>query len=492
MGRKGRSQKIGDHPDENTIGADSTAAPPEPLLRPVTPRSHSVDSDVSNPETVTPQDTGVQEVPANGTKLGPAFNAFDEGDPIHIGCTLYYQSISAMPHYRGASFEELRVQDYHQRLRPLSVSDPSPCSIFTTQKVDPSESWSRPAEKLADPSAFSVPPDDEEDADEDTDEDGDAESPEEDAFPTVEDPRLCIRWEGLWFADGNVILHVANTIFRVHRSILSTHSSVFDEMFSIPPPENAETFADCPIVHLTDTRAQVRHLLMTLYYPFHFHDYADSYAFLDDILRASTKYNIDNLRKNAIAKLLPSFPNTLAGFDSIVRSPTRLRESKRRAMAVINLARSTGCLEMLPSAFYFCSRLPVHTILRGNGVTTICTDDAAKCIIGREKLLKKWDKRTHAFLYDKNLVPRHVFAVCPDCPESESEKVAHTLKFFQEKDTARPFGLELFEDWDRIGVCRNLAVSLEAKHQKAREKLWEMLPEIFGLGSWGECKEVSP
>jgi BTB/POZ domain len=34
-----------------------------------------------------------------------------------------------------------------------------------------------------------------------------------------------------WFPDGNVVLQVESTLFRVHRSILSMHSEVFHGMF---------------------------------------------------------------------------------------------------------------------------------------------------------------------------------------------------------------------------------------------------------------------
>ena len=41
---------------------------------------------------------------------------------------------------------------------------------------------------------------------------------------------------GLWFDDGNVILIAESTSFEVHKSILSSKSYVFKDMFSIPQP----------------------------------------------------------------------------------------------------------------------------------------------------------------------------------------------------------------------------------------------------------------
>lgn len=45
-----------------------------------------------------------------------------------------------------------------------------------------------------------------------------------------------VRHPTLWLDDGNVVLVVENTGFRVHRGILSKHSDVFRDMFSVPQP----------------------------------------------------------------------------------------------------------------------------------------------------------------------------------------------------------------------------------------------------------------
>ncbi|KAF8581174.1 hypothetical protein K439DRAFT_1636403 [Ramaria rubella] len=53
-------------------------------------------------------------VPATGSS-SPPFQEFQERDQSgSVSTTLHYQSISCMPAYRNASFEELRVQDYAQ------------------------------------------------------------------------------------------------------------------------------------------------------------------------------------------------------------------------------------------------------------------------------------------------------------------------------------------------------------------------------------------
>lgn len=124
--------------------------------------------------------------------------------------------------------------------------------------------------------------------------------------------------QNFWYSDGNVILAVTNSplasrnsndmnmnvallsisgnessavretpidrkpqevvLFRVHKSILSKHSQVFADMFSLPDvpslsesgDENLtanETYSNVPVVNLSDTAEQVRDVLSILYDP---------------------------------------------------------------------------------------------------------------------------------------------------------------------------------------------------------------------------------
>lgn len=69
----------------------------------------------------------------------------------------------------------------------------------------------------------------------------------------------------MWFTDGNVILEAEETQFRVHRGVLAMHSTVFKDMFEMPQPSEGLTEEGCPVVHLSDTAADVEHLLNAVY-----------------------------------------------------------------------------------------------------------------------------------------------------------------------------------------------------------------------------------
>ena len=71
--------------------------------------------------------------------------------------------------------------------------------------------------------------------------------------------------EDVWFSDGNIILQAGGVAFRVYRGILSLHSEVFADMFSVPQPVSVDTLDGCPVVHLVDHPDELRRLLRVLF-----------------------------------------------------------------------------------------------------------------------------------------------------------------------------------------------------------------------------------
>lgn len=86
----------------------------------------------------------------------------------------------------------------------------------------------------------------------------------DDTSPEPKSPTLYERGEP-WLEDGNVVLVAEGTAYRVLRSILSKNSEVFRDMFMIPQPAEAETFAGCLVVHLSDSKKDVSFLLSVLF-----------------------------------------------------------------------------------------------------------------------------------------------------------------------------------------------------------------------------------
>jgi BTB/POZ domain len=74
-----------------------------------------------------------------------------------------------------------------------------------------------------------------------------------------------------YFDDGNIILAVKNSHFRVYRGVLATLSPVFSDMFALPQPPKGEILVDgCPVIELDDSAEDWRTLLSAVF-PRYYH-----------------------------------------------------------------------------------------------------------------------------------------------------------------------------------------------------------------------------
>jgi len=85
--------------------------------------------------------------------------------------------------------------------------------------------------------------------------------------PIPEQQQQTLKHSEYWFNDGNVILQVENTQFRVHRGMLAYHSVIFKDMFEIPQPENHNEpqVEGCQVVPLYDSLEDVE-IMISIFY----------------------------------------------------------------------------------------------------------------------------------------------------------------------------------------------------------------------------------
>lgn len=65
----------------------------------------------------------------------------------------------------------------------------------------------------------------------------------------------------LYFEDGNVIMKTGNTLFCVHRTILSKHSIVFRDLFA----QNTQAIRGLPSLTVDDGKEDMESLLNAVY-----------------------------------------------------------------------------------------------------------------------------------------------------------------------------------------------------------------------------------
>lgn len=73
----------------------------------------------------------------------------------------------------------------------------------------------------------------------------------------------------LWIDDGNVVLVVENTGFRVHRSTLLRHLAFFQAMFSLPQPAatSQEGLSEgCHIIDIPDEDLETMTIVLGVLY----------------------------------------------------------------------------------------------------------------------------------------------------------------------------------------------------------------------------------
>lgn len=282
----------------------------------------------------------------------------------------------------------------------------------------------------------------------------------------------------LWYNDGSVVLKAGDDFFRVHSSILSQKSPIFASLLLQSQTEVSESYEGCPMVTLNDDAEELRQLLLTLYEISYFEDNAQYFVYLCTMLRLSTKYGMARLRDLVLQRLKRGVPTTLASFDDPRYQNDRVM-AQRNVLAVINLARETNCLELLPCAYYYCSRLPTSTIFEGDGGTVLALPDITACILGKDQLLNIQRQTTHSFLYTPKVDLGFDGEDCLFCGGNDRL----LLEYLQRQDSTRPCTFEQFTDWKKIGRCESCSPS-RGLMKSRRDVAWAQLPKIFGLESW--------
>ncbi|EJF60276.1 hypothetical protein BD309DRAFT_995082 [Dichomitus squalens] len=123
----------------------------------------------------------------------------------------------------------------------------------------------------------------------------------------VSAPEERSRDEEFWFEDGNIVLVAGAVEFRILKGILAEHSPVFKDMFSLPqPPETTTQGTQCPVVHLTDSSYDLRHVFRIYILKANLDPFAPMVLSFDELsasIRLGHKYQTTKLVEYFIAYL---------------------------------------------------------------------------------------------------------------------------------------------------------------------------------------------
>nr|GAT43099.1 predicted protein [Mycena chlorophos] len=293
-----------------------------------------------------------------------------------------------------------------------------------------------------------------------------------------------------WLEDGNVILQVQSTQFRLHKSFLAIHSSVFRDMFSLPLPADEPLIEGYPLAVLHgDTSEDWVHLLDAM---FPDECFLDKPPFLDavaGILRLGKKYDIPAFRKQCLERLKRQFPTTLEEYDEDIVVISRLQGTNFAEMSAhsINLARELGHFSVLPSAFY-CLILQEPEVLGKHISLLDSVQDKLAAYKGYAEMSRDYPQTPLRWLKPSECIPS---ASCSTKDECELKRnrlfielipdptmVAGIVDFWNEEDK-----------WEE-GLCEPCVTEAKELYEKMRKECWEKLPSYFGLPSWEELKKM--
>ncbi|EIW56934.1 uncharacterized protein TRAVEDRAFT_127519, partial [Trametes versicolor FP-101664 SS1] len=309
-----------------------------------------------------------------------------------------------------------------------------------------------------------------------------------------------------WFEDGTIILIAQNVEFRVYKGPLIRHSPVFSDMFSFPQPVFApsaplssafcyDETADFPVVHVTDSPYELRHVLRVFVSGDQLNpEYAEGPTIhaVAAWIRLGQKYQIDSLVNSGLEHLRRFYPDNAAGRWLVGPIPSNRPASLTgiHAVGVVNLARLTGEIRLLPTALLECASLGaevVHGYEREDGSRELLgAEDLGRCFQAKGRLLQESASELTSILWSYGAGPG------PDCRNKEEcEKGLEGLCTMWSSSVLlrlRPDVLFVEGEAEHIvcdgagrELCRECRWRIEREVCETRKTLWDALPRIFGL-----------
>ena len=311
--------------------------------------------------------------------------------------------------------------------------------------------------------------------------------------------------EEFWFGDGTVILVAGDVEFRVYAGLLSARSPVLKVIFEQRDyPHRKVSMPDgssfrCAVVSLPESPEDLRHLLRA-YMPGHgarydnsslvcaveftasrfFTSEAPSYYAISASIRLGRKYHLTELYDQALQYLKVKFPADFEGWHAL-HDWVPVNFAKEHAIGVVNLARLTGELSILPAAFLVCLSLEASVVdgfVREDGTSEHLTlADLGRCIKGQGSMR---NASVSALL---NAIPSTPPSMCEVNCKVALRRIHQDLKKnIDELVTIQSFA-SLYDGFiptdTRICYpCRNL---IDEMHEKERAAVWSRLPELLDL-----------
>ncbi|KDQ59525.1 hypothetical protein JAAARDRAFT_68161 [Jaapia argillacea MUCL 33604] len=297
----------------------------------------------------------------------------------------------------------------------------------------------------------------------------------------------------VWYDDGNIIVIAESTQFKVFKGKLSEASTIFQDMFLVSTPSTDDVLDGCPVIHISDSAEDVRHMLRAIH-NWQLYPYQDllPFAAVRAFLRMGKKYNIHYLWEDG----------RQPGDVWVAISSATLHD-------VIRLAWETPLLCVLPQALFsrcswptswnrsftgnlekmdHCLPYPLRykrdDILGGEigddgSSVKLSVEDTLRCVLGRERILEFQAKHSYGWLQSECI------SSSPPCTIAKLDTFGQLcgppLKI------RCPPGVLWVAEWDET-FCSKCVAFGKSVFTSSEEALWKALPSFFDLPPWAELK----
>ncbi|KAI0737397.1 hypothetical protein C8Q80DRAFT_1115176 [Daedaleopsis nitida] len=299
----------------------------------------------------------------------------------------------------------------------------------------------------------------------------------------------------LWLPDGNIVVISRNVAFRIHKSILSRHSEIFCDLFSLPQHEVDETMDDCPTVHLdADDPDDLRPLFQVICCGKNYYHQNDDmtpvpFSILASLIRMGHKYNIPTVLNDALSRLKKYYTADFNSWRDCKARKRYVSTTSLDAMTVIKLAHLTDTPSLLPIAYFVCCDLIAETYSDDSDkaaqliLADLAPEDPCRILTGSTHLVRHAAMRISAFL---TAIPS---ADCKSPQRCDTKMHLLLIKRLEDgtayqklahRSAIEPMAAWLVEDpaLPLCGACVENGREFDIQQCRCT---WEELPRFFGV-----------
>ncbi|TRM55384.1 hypothetical protein BD626DRAFT_527591 [Schizophyllum amplum] len=283
----------------------------------------------------------------------------------------------------------------------------------------------------------------------------------------------------LWFDDGNIVIVAGSWSFRLRRGILAFQSSVFRDMFSLPPSGSQDVYDGCPLINVSDDPNDMEHFLKAVYFPQYFPPGISQeveFGVLRAVLGLAQKFDVPFLRRRALCILSDAYSTDADG-------GRRDHPSLDCLLAEIALAREVNAIWLLPRLYYEVSYADASDIIIG------CQEASDKELRNSVLILCFAGLQRIRAAFEPNFMINPASS-CSSRAKCTQRRWIAFGKTFHLRDTPQLFFSYSFTEDVDSGACASCQVAIITDLHTRRKELWDAIPGFYGLLDWDRLKEM--